>query len=356
MDSGDLERERGITILAKNTSVGLATSGRAAGDQDQHRRHAGPLRLRRRGRTHAAAWPTARCFWSTPPRGRCRRRASCCASAWSAAFPVIVVINKIDRQDARPDEVAVRSLRSVLRSRGERSPDRLPDAVRGRAARNRPPQSVGSEQRSGPTVRNDRRAHSGARGRPGGAAPGDRLQPHPRRLRGPARGRARGRGRAAHRRSGRSDRRERCSARVARSKRCSASKGCARVAIEEATAGDVIAIAGLEDVGIGDTIAALSAPVALPRIRVEEPTIKLRFSVNTSPLAGRAKNQPFPHQPPSARAARTRGAAQHRIARRADRKPRHFPGVTAAASSGWRSWPKPCAAKATRCSFRIPRS
>ena len=43
MDSGDLERERGITILAKNTSVHYK------GYEDQHRRHAGPCRFRRRG-------------------------------------------------------------------------------------------------------------------------------------------------------------------------------------------------------------------------------------------------------------------------------------------------------------------
>ena len=47
MDSNDLERERGITILAKNTAVALRRR------QDQHRRHAGPRRLRRRGRAHA---------------------------------------------------------------------------------------------------------------------------------------------------------------------------------------------------------------------------------------------------------------------------------------------------------------
>ena len=54
MDSGDLEREKGITILAKNTAVHYAgPAGRRSADDDQHHRHPGPRRLRRRGRARA---------------------------------------------------------------------------------------------------------------------------------------------------------------------------------------------------------------------------------------------------------------------------------------------------------------
>ncbi len=60
-----------------------------------------------------------------------------------------------------------------------------------------------------------------------------------------------------------------------------------RVRIEEASAGDIVAISGIEDVFIGDTITAPSHPTPLERITVEEPTIKIRFLVNTSPFAGR---------------------------------------------------------------------
>jgi len=60
-----------------------------------------------------------------------------------------------------------------------------------------------------------------------------------------------------------------------------------RVRIEEASAGDIVAVSGIEDVHIGDTIAALSHPDPLERITVEQPTIKVRFMVNTSPFAGR---------------------------------------------------------------------
>jgi GTP-binding protein len=62
----------------------------------------------------------------------------------------------------------------------------------------------------------------------------------------------------------------------------------ARVAVGSAGAGDIVALSGMEDVEIGDTIADLEKGVALPRITVEEPTLKVTFLVNTSPFAGKA--------------------------------------------------------------------
>jgi len=62
----------------------------------------------------------------------------------------------------------------------------------------------------------------------------------------------------------------------------------ARVRIDGAEAGDIVAISGIEDVTIGDTLADPANPVALPRIEVDEPTIQVRFMVNTSPMAGRS--------------------------------------------------------------------
>ena len=61
-----------------------------------------------------------------------------------------------------------------------------------------------------------------------------------------------------------------------------------RVEIQSADAGDIVAIAGTTDVQIGDTISDPNQREAFPRISVEEPTIKVRFVVNTSPLAGRS--------------------------------------------------------------------
>lgn len=57
--------------------------------------------------------------------------------------------------------------------------------------------------------------------------------------------------------------------------------------IEEAMPGDIVVLAGIEDVTIGDTICTREAPRALPRIRVDDPTVAMRFGINTSPLAGR---------------------------------------------------------------------
>ena len=60
-----------------------------------------------------------------------------------------------------------------------------------------------------------------------------------------------------------------------------------RVQVEEATAGDVAAIVGLDEVTIGDTISDVETPRALPRVEVDEPTIQMVFGINTSPLAGK---------------------------------------------------------------------
>ncbi|GFK93353.1 GTP-binding protein TypA/BipA [Fundidesulfovibrio magnetotacticus] len=55
----------------------------------------------------------------------------------------------------------------------------------------------------------------------------------------------------------------------------------------EATPGDTIVLSGIEDVKIGDTICTAAAPKALPRITVDEPTVSMKFAINTSPLVGR---------------------------------------------------------------------
>lgn len=61
-----------------------------------------------------------------------------------------------------------------------------------------------------------------------------------------------------------------------------------RIAADAAPAGDIVAIEGLEGVEIGDTVAAVQSGSALPRLTVDEPTLEMVFSVNSSPLVGRA--------------------------------------------------------------------
>lgn len=63
--------------------------------------------------------------------------------------------------------------------------------------------------------------------------------------------------------------------------------GLERVQVESAEAGDIVLINGIEDIGIGATICAVENPEALPMITVDEPTLTMNFLVNSSPLAGR---------------------------------------------------------------------
>ncbi len=64
-------------------------------------------------------------------------------------------------------------------------------------------------------------------------------------------------------------------------------EGLQRVEIEEASAGDLVAVAGFDDVNIGETIACPDEPTALPLIKVDEPTLQMTFVVNDSPFAGK---------------------------------------------------------------------
>ncbi len=63
-------------------------------------------------------------------------------------------------------------------------------------------------------------------------------------------------------------------------------QGLERVLLDEAQAGDIVLINGIEDIGIGVTICDRENPKALPMLKVDEPTLTMNFQVNTSPLAG----------------------------------------------------------------------
>ena len=63
--------------------------------------------------------------------------------------------------------------------------------------------------------------------------------------------------------------------------------GLKRVDIEETQTGDIVAIAGINNITIGETICSLENPEPLPQITIDEPTIAIQFSVNNSPMAGR---------------------------------------------------------------------
>jgi len=64
-------------------------------------------------------------------------------------------------------------------------------------------------------------------------------------------------------------------------------EGLKRVDVAEASAGEIVAIAGIESIDIGETVAELENPQALPLIRIDEPTVSMLFSANVSPFAGK---------------------------------------------------------------------
>ena len=203
-------------------------------------------------------------------------------------LPPIVVINKIDRPDARPQEVLneVYDLFIDLDATEEQLdfPVLYTNARTGTASA-RP----GRRRRgSAAAVRRDRRARAAAARQPGRAAAAARRQPRFERLRRPHRHRP-------HLQRPREDRRHggRVQARTAPSQPTKVTKlyafdGLKRVDIEEAAAGDIVCLAGIEDITIGETIADVEQQIAHPaRSAIDEPTVSMIFGVNTSPMAGR---------------------------------------------------------------------
>jgi GTP-binding protein len=278
MDSGDLERERGITILAKHCSVTwndhliniIDTPGHAdfGGEVERTLKMAdGALLL-----VDAAEGPL--------PQTRFVLK-----KALELGMPIIVVINKIDRHDARPDDVVSEvfdlfcdleasdvqadfaTLFAIARDGLCRL--NLEDTNRDleplfKAIVERVP--APKAEVDGPTqvlvhnIEHDEYVGRLAIGRV-------------------ARGRiAIGQSMLLLQEKGQTQ---------FRVGQLFSFEGPRRVKCEDAQAGDIVAIAGMEDVQIGDTLADPSNPDALPRIQVEEPTIKVRFLVNTSPQAGK---------------------------------------------------------------------
>ena len=64
-------------------------------------------------------------------------------------------------------------------------------------------------------------------------------------------------------------------------------QGLQQVEIDEASAGDIVSLAGFEELGIGETLADVENPIALPYVAIDEPTLSMNFMVSNSPFAGR---------------------------------------------------------------------
>ena len=320
MDSNPLERERGITILAKNTAISWH------GHQDQHRRHAGPRRLRRRGRAHSAhgGWRAARRRRVRRPDAADALRAAQGARARSHA-------DRRHQQDRpagrRSDARARRSARSVHRARGRRGAARRAGGLRLGARRH-------VDARPGSAaVRTSRRCSTRSsstfrRRRSDASGPFQMListidhSPYLGRL-----------GDRPHR-AGHGARRRRVallpldptrrpSSRASRS--CSRSRGSIASRCTRRPAGEIVALAGLEDVEIGLTVTDVEHPERLDGIAVEEPTISRRL--HRQQLAVRRQGREVRHVAPAARAAVQGARAQRRAARRGHRLDRHVDRV-----------------------------
>ncbi len=284
MDSNDLERERGITILAKNTSVRYKGTKINIVDTPGHSDFGGEVERTLMMADGALLLVDA----AEGPLPQTRFVLSKCLER---GFPVIVVINKIDRSDARPDEVltevfdlfcdleaadaqmdfpsvyAVGKFGLAKKELSDEAKDLRPllDVILERV-----PAAHGDPE--GPLqiiVCNT--THDDYVGRLAvGRVVRGKIRPNEDLLI---------LGESAQFKGS--------------VKKLFVFEGLKRVAVESAAAGEVVAIAGLEDVNIGDTIVSPEKPEALPRIVVEEPTIKMRIGVNTSPFAGRSKQSKF---------------------------------------------------------------
>ena len=278
LDSNDLERERGITILAKHASVTWRGTTINIIDTPGHADFGGEVERTLKMADGALLLVDA-------AEGPLPQTRFVLKHALELGLPVIVVVNKIDRHDARPDDVVneVFDLFCDLEASDEQTdfPTLYAVGKDGVATRDLadPPRDLGplfeTLVERVPPPSGDREAplqmlvhnveHDDYVGRLGI-------------------------GRIAHGALAVGDAVELVQVTESSRQKVTALYGYSgldRVKLERAEAGDIVALAGMEDVQIGDTVAAPDDPKALPRIEVEEPTIKVRFSVNDSPFAGR---------------------------------------------------------------------
>jgi GTP-binding protein len=280
MDSDPIERERGITILAKNTAIRWRNVRVNVIDTPGHSDFGGEVE--RVLSMADGALLVVDAFEGPMPQTRFVLR-----KAFAAGLRPIVVVNKMDRPDARPNEV-VYEVFDLFADLGA-SDEALDFPVLYASAR----EGWAKETPEGKAA--DVSALLDAILR---HVPPPRDDPS-----GPLRFQAAtldaddyvgriaiGRVRSGRLRAGARVVLVRPDGTVAEERELKALyrfDALSRVPTESAEAGDIVAVAGVEGISIGDTIADLERPEALPPIPIDEPTISMLFSVNTSPFSGR---------------------------------------------------------------------
>jgi GTP-binding protein len=292
MDSMDLEREKGITILAKNTAVHYAPAGGGDPvtiniiDTPGHADFGGEVE---RGLTMVDGV----LLLVDASEGPLPQTRFVLRKALQARLPIVLVINKVDRPDSRIAEVVDDTYELFLDLDAEDSQIDFPivyaSARAGRASLHRPPNgSMPNSANLEPlfrTLLNTIPAPSYVEGMP--------LQAHVTNLdASPFLGRLA----LCRVRQGTITRGQTvawCAAdgvvRKVRVAELLMTEALERKPAERAGPGDIIAVAGIPDVMIGDTLADPDDPRPLPRITVDEPAISMTIGTNTSPLAGRTK-------------------------------------------------------------------
>ncbi len=278
LDSNELEREKGITILAKNTSVRYGGVKINIVDTPGHADFGGEVE-------RTLTMVDGVLLLVDASEGPLPQTRFVLRKALERSLPPIVVINKIDRRDARPAEVLdeVYDLFIDL----DATEDQLGFPVLYTNARaglcRRTPD--GADSRLGPLFEEILRTIPAPRFDP--AAPFQMLvtnldySDYVGRLAigRVVNGRIATRAEVARLAPGAEPRRARVAALFG-------FEGLERVEVAGAGPGEIVALAGFEEVAIGETLADPLDPRPLPAIRVDEPTVSMVFSVNSSPFAG----------------------------------------------------------------------
>ena len=307
MDSGELEREKGITILAKNTAVhyrgpAAKEAGLADGitinviDTPGHADFGGEVE-------RGLSMVDGVVLLVDASEGPLPQTRFVLRKALAANLPVILVVNKVDRPDSRLDEVVEEStdlLLSLASDLAEENPNIDIDAVLDvqviyASAKARRADTVQPADGQLPANDNLEPLFKTIIERiPGPSYDEDApLQAHVTNLdASPFLGRlALLRIHNGTLRKGQSVgwARHEGDIKQARISELLITEGLERKPAEEAHAGDIVAVAGIEDITIGESLVDLEDPRPLPLIKVDDPAISMTVGINTSPMAGRVK-------------------------------------------------------------------